>query len=131
MKKVITEYNSEETPIGSLARSAPYRDSKLRVTFNMENEILDFINRRWKKDSNFLNGNCYWFAYILVSRFKELEIYYLPITGHFIAGNGDIFFDWQGKINLRDLCGEKPMRFDDIKKQDSLYYNRLIRDCVL
>lgn len=97
----------------------------------MENEILDFIKRRWAQDSNFLNGNCYWFAHILTNRFKELEIYYLPIIGHFVAGDGNMFFDWQGKVDLRDLYEDKPIRFDDIKEQDSLYYNRLIRDCVL
>ena len=37
-------------------------------------EILDFINRRFKgTNANWLCGNCYWFARILKDRFDYLE----------------------------------------------------------
>jgi hypothetical protein len=93
----------------------------------MKEEILSFINRRWKLDSNWLDGNCYYFALILTNRFKELQIYYLPIEGHFISGNGIEFYDWTGFVDLK----EKPYLLDEIKHLDSLWYERLIRDCVL
>lgn len=89
-------------------------------------EILDFIQRRWQKNADWLNGNCYWFAKILTERFPFLDIYYLPIQGHFIAGDGNIFFDWAGQLSLN----EKPILFSLIKETDITWYNRLIRDCV-
>ena len=90
-------------------------------------EILDFISRRWKKDANWLNGNCYWFAYILMSRFPFLNIYYLPIEGHFICGDGVKFYDWTGIVQLN----EKPYLFSELKIQEPNWYNRIWRDCIL
>ena len=97
----------------------------------MEEEILDFINRRWHGYAGWLDGNCLWFAYILNKRFPQLQIYYLPIEGHFVCGvtieNELLFFDWRGKI----IVEEEPLLFKDIKEEDINYYNRLIRDCFL
>jgi hypothetical protein len=39
-------------------------------------EVIEFINRRWKKDANWLDGNCYYFALILKHRFPEGRIWY-------------------------------------------------------
>ena len=93
----------------------------------MKNEILDFIHRRWTKDANWLNGNCYWFAHILCTRFSQLEIYYEPIIGHFIAGDGNEYFDWSGeyKVNKNTVI----YKLSDIKEFDDLWYNHLMRDC--
>lgn len=91
-------------------------------------EILDFIKRRWaSSDAHWQDGNCLWFAYILTKRFPQLEIYLLPIVGHFVAGDGDIFFDSLGEVTLT----EKPYNFKEIKKEDPDYYGRLINDCLL
>jgi hypothetical protein len=90
-------------------------------------KISEFIKRRWAQDSHFLDGNCLYFSYILKIRFPFLQIYYLPITGHFCAGYEDNFYDWTGKISLT----EKPLLFEDIKKTDTLWYSRLERDCLL
>lgn len=89
-------------------------------------EILDFIKRRWRKDANWLDGNCYWFAHILKTRFPFLEIYYLPIVGHFICGDGVCFYDWTGVVDPEEV----PFLLSDIEKQDGLLYDRLFRDCV-
>ena len=91
----------------------------------MHEQILDFIKRRWTKDSHWTDGNCLWFANILKLRFPEVEIYYLPIEGHFIVGFEGQFYDWTGHL----LLEEKPYLFSDIKESDPPYYNRLIRDC--
>ena len=97
----------------------------------MVEEILDFIFRRFKGYSDWLDGNCLWFAYILKKRFSQLEIYYLPIEGHFVCGllhdNKTIFFDWRGAI----IVEEEPILFDSIKEDDPAWYQRLIRDCFL
>lgn len=93
----------------------------------MEKEIIDFIKRRFNVDCNWLNGNCLWFALILKKRFNGLNIYYLPIEGHFVVGYLDSFFDWTGKINLKEL----PILFDEIKENDKNWYEHLIRDCFM
>lgn len=89
--------------------------------------VIEFINARWKKDCDWCSGNCYWFAHILSSRFEFLQIYYLPIEGHFIAGDGNNFYDFNGKC----LLNEMPYLFSKLKDDDPLWYNRLVRDCIL
>lgn len=91
----------------------------------MKKEILEFISRRFKIDANWLNGNCYWFAYILISRFPSLKIYYEPVIGHFVAGDGENFYDWTGEVHYTNLIS-----LYEIEKEDPLWYGRLIRDCV-
>lgn len=93
----------------------------------MQNEVLEFINRRFNKDENWCNGNCYWFSLILCIRFPRLRIYYEPVVGHFVAGCDDEFYDWNGRYtSSREL-----ILFDCIKKEDPLWYERLVRDCVM
>ena len=91
----------------------------------MHEQILDFIKRRWSKDSHWTDGNCLWFAMILHLRFPNTQIYYLPIEGHFIVGFEGYFYDWTGSLTLE----EKPYLFSDIARDDPPYYSRLIRDC--
>jgi len=91
-------------------------------------EIVQFINNRFSQtNANWLNGNCYWFAYILCSRFPELDIYYEPIVGHFMAGDGKTYYDWTGIVRPEYV----PLKFSHIKKEDSLWYDRIVRDCVM
>lgn len=93
-------------------------------------EVLNFIKRRFSKNCDWTNGNCYWFAAILCARFQELVIWYEPVVGHFYAGNkdGSIFFDWEGvHINIE----YKPIKFKEIERTDPLWCARLIRDCIL
>ena len=94
----------------------------------MKNEIIKFISKRWKNDCHWLDGNCYYFSLILCHRFPNLQIYYLPIDGHFVAGDGQNFYDWTGELNL---IGETIYKFSDIEKFDDLWYERIVRDCVL
>jgi len=91
-------------------------------------EVLEFIKRRWSStDANWLNGNCYYFSLILCHRFPQLKKYYLPVDGHFIAGDGKVFFDWTGLVVLgTDIA----LDLDYIEKTDKIWYNRIIRDCV-
>lgn len=94
----------------------------------MFNEIMDFIERRWRsQDSNWMSGNCYWFARILCDRFPYLEIYYLPVIGHFIAGDKSShkFYDWTGEV----APDERPVRLEDILVEDALWYDRLMKNC--
>ena len=47
-----------------------------------QEQIVEFINRRFPEESKWINGNCYYFAQILSIRFPELNLYYLSIFAH-------------------------------------------------
>ena len=95
----------------------------------MEEQILEFIHRRFPEDSHWLDGNCYWFARILSIRFaSDLTIYYDPINGHFFVGEAEDgpFYDWSGKI-------EKPtiyIKWNNLCNMDRAWAERLWRDCA-
>ena len=95
-------------------------------------EILAFINRRFKDDCHWTDGNCYYFAIILKHRFPHLEIVYLAIDGHFMAkdANTNLLYDFNG-VHAEDEINDKIFLLDDIRKEDSLWYDRIIRDCVM
>ena len=88
-----------------------------------EELVDDFLKRHFPKDNNWLNGNCYYMALILSSRFPNFRIYYCPIEGHFIAGTFKEYYDWNGRY----YPSEEPILFDEI---DNLQYKRLLRDCI-
>ena len=93
----------------------------------MKNEIIEFINRRFYKDCDWTNGNCYWFSLILQKRFPNAKIYYMPITGHFITKIDNVFYDATGIV----IPEEKVIDFKKLEEEDSLWYEHLIRDCFL
>ena len=104
-----------------------YQKAGAKMTDEQYKEINDFLKRRWQMDADFLQGNCYWFAHILITRFPFLKLYYEPVVGHFYAGNGDLFFDWGGCTVL----DHEPFLFERIEKDDPLWYSRIVRDCIL
>lgn len=94
----------------------------------MREAILEFIARRFKKDCNWTNGNCLWFALILQMRFPSLEICYLPVIGHFVVRDGTgALYDWTGTVTTE----ETPIEINSLKKVDYTWYSRLMRDCYL
>lgn len=90
-------------------------------------EILEFINRRFPKDSNWLNGNCYYFAQILKTRFPDGTIFYDVINGHFIFRYELKFYDWSGEIQQNGFFVE----WDNFDEYDTLQKQRIIRDCIM
>ena len=74
----------------------------------MEDKVLEFIKRRFPVDCNWCNGNCYWFAAMLHMRFPDLKIWLFPIENHFMVGDGEKFYDWNGIKFLSD-CEEVPI----------------------
>ena len=95
-----------------------------------EKDILEFITRRWHNDTpnaRWTLGNCYWFAVILCTRFVTLQIYYNPIDGHFVAGNGKHFYDWNGRYT--DY--KKLIKWSQIVNNDRAWAEHLERDCIL
>ena len=95
-------------------------------------EILAFINRRFKDNCHWMDGNCYYFAIILKHRFPHLEIVYLAIDGHFmvIDPQTKLLYDFQG-VHTEDEMNDKILLFDTIKQEDPSWYGRIIRDCVM
>ena len=90
------------------------------------NEILDFIARRWQDtNAHWLDGNCYWFAKILIARFPYLHLYYMPIEGHFVAGTPSKYYDATGE----NQSTEKPILFDELANKDPAWAARILRDC--
>lgn len=94
----------------------------------MKEEILEFINRRFKKDCNWLDGNCYYFAKILQIRFPKLEVVYFPIEGHFMTWDKEagLFYDAAG---AHEASGPFYL-IEWIKKYEPFLYERLVRDCI-
>ena len=89
-------------------------------------EVEKFIEKRFgDTDAHWTDGNCYWFAQILIMRFPYLQLYYLPIEGHFVAGTPSRWYDAKGK----NFSKEKPMLFEEIKKTDPLWAEHVLRDC--
>ena len=90
-------------------------------------EVMDFIHRRWNKDCNWMDGNCFWFALILSKRFPYSRIYYMPVKGHFITKIDGMFYDARGVVSV----DEKIQTLASLKKEDSLLVSRLFRDCFM
>ena len=93
----------------------------------MANEILEFIQRRFKKDCNWVDGNCYYFAIILKDRFPEGKIFYDVIHGHFVFKYQDELYDWNGIHNSDGFLVD----WESFDEYDSVLKKRIIRDCVL
>lgn len=93
----------------------------------MNNEVLEFIQRRFKDDCKWITGNCYYFAIILKDRFPEGKIFYDVIYGHYIFLYKDKYYDWTGIINP---CGYL-VEWDKFDEYDSLLKKRIIRDCIM
>ena len=99
-------------------------------------EILDFINRRFPTDSNWLSGNCYYFAKILQERFGG-ELYYDLVDSHFLLMLNGEFYDWSG-LRWRECCLDdltRPtsnvVKWEGYEKIDPLHYNRIVRDVIM
>ena len=90
-------------------------------------KVLEFIKRRFPYDYNWINGNCYYFAIILKSRFPEGSIYYDVIDGHFIFKLDDNYYDWTGKIEP----GKCLVEWEYFDYYDSLQKKIIIRDCIM
>lgn len=67
-------------------------------------QILKFIEdfKQYDKDGSleetFLNGYCYWFAYMLDGRFLNARIQYEPIEGHFVTEIDGRYYDIRGDV---------------------------------
>lgn len=96
-------------------------------TNNANNEVLEFIQRRFKTDCKWTDGNCYYFAIILKDRFPEGKIFYDVIWKHFIFQYQNQFYDWTGIKNPDTYLVE----WDKFDEYDSSERKRVVRDCIM
>ena len=95
----------------------------------MDDEVLDFIRRRFADDCHWTDGNCYYFALILRDRFyPHSDILYDVIGGHFVTKIDGIIYDWNGVVNDDNRCY---VRWDDFDRYDGLQRQRVENDCIL
>lgn len=75
----------------------------------------------------FTNGYCYWFAFILHTRFPDSQIMYYAVGNHFACKIRDRIFDITGDITDKHQFFEP---WDEYKKLDPLETSRIIKYCV-
>lgn len=96
----------------------------------MEQQVIDFIHRRFPDKSDWMTGNCYFFAQILASRFVG-EVVYDPIDGHFLFyGYDEKFYDWTGRRHYTEEQISKFVMWPGYAVSDPLHYSHIWRDCV-
>ena len=95
----------------------------------MENKVLEFIQRRFKDDCKWLDGNCYYFAVILKDRFPKGKIYYEVIYGHFVFEYRNKYYDWNGIVSADRLA--YLVEWDKFDEYDSTQKERVVKGCIL
>ena len=99
--------------------------------YNMNNEIYNFLNRfgRNQKEQNtveiFTCGCCYWFAFILATRFPGSTIMYDEVANHFGTKIGSSVYDITGDVTEQ----YEWIEWSDVT--DELHRERIIRDCIM
>ena len=89
--------------------------------------VEEFIQRRFKENCHWLDGNCYYMALILKDRFPQGKILYDVINGHFVTEIDGIKYDWGGMVNNPSA---KYVEWNSFHEYDSLQQLRIIRDCL-
>lgn len=92
------------------------------------NDIIQFINKRFKNDCDWTNGNCYYFAVILKDRFPEGNIFYDVVCGHFVFEYNNQFYDWSGLYRSNDMF---LVPWNDFDNYDKFQKQRVIRDSIM
>ena len=96
----------------------------------MAADVGNFIKRFTEHESTsetFLNGCCYWFAYILYRRFlrQNSRIMYDQVENHFGTQIG-------GRVY--DISGDVTTKYDWIPWEelgDDMHKSRIVRDCIM
>ena len=105
-------------------------------------DVIEFIQRRFptaKDDSQWVSGNCFYFASMLKSRFPQGFIVYDVIDGHFLFLYHSMLVDAVHHEYLSEKFVPSETNFmvkssivvwDFFKNYDSIQYERIIRDCI-
>ena len=95
-------------------------------------KVLRFIRDFKRFDTGqvtrtFTNGYCYWFAFILHTRFPDSEIVYYSAGNHFACKIGNRIFDITGDITDKNLFFES---WDEFQKIEPLEAQRVTQYCI-
>lgn len=96
----------------------------------MHNEVMKFIDRftmrgKWSEVlTSFTCGCCYWFAFILCSRFPEAVMMYDPVINHFVTQIDGQLYDITGEVTQE----YKVVRWDTYP--DELEKQRIEKYCI-
>ena len=113
---------------GTWGEEVLFFDDDWKIIGESNSEVLDFINRRFSEDCDWLTGNCYYFALILKDRFPAGEIYYDTIVGHFVFQLDNINYDWSGVVSTEGYHYYE--KWNNFEEYDSLQKARIIKDCL-
>ena len=94
-----------------------------------EQEVLEFIKKRFPVDCNWKTGNCYFFAIILKNRFPEGIIMYDVIDGHFVTQIDNKKYDWSGVVP--ECENHYYVEWDKFDEYDPLQKESIIKGCIL
>lgn len=92
-------------------------------------DVLKFIERFQNEGSikTFTEGCCYWFAFILTTRFpEESTIMYNPVYNHYAVDIWGVLYDIRGEIEYDDEW----IPWDEYRKTEKLDSLRLERNCI-
>ena len=78
-------------------------------------------------DSNWTDGNCFYFAIILQTRFPDGIIYYDVVQGHFLFEYQGNYYDWDG---IQSPSLSSLVKWEDFYEYDASRMERIIRDCI-
>lgn len=96
----------------------------------MHNEVMEFIDRftskgKWNEViTAFTCGCCYWFAFIMCSRFPQATMMYDPVINHFVVEIENRLYDISGEVTSQ----YNVVRWDTYP--DELEKGRIIKYCV-
>ena len=90
----------------------------------IRDDVLRFINKFKGAEFAFTNGCCYWFAFILLSRFGG-SIWYDDEQNHFVTKIDGVFYDVTGKTS------GKFIEWNSLLSIDYIHCCAIIRDCIL
>ena len=88
----------------------------------IDQDVEAFIHRRFPNKEKWTQGNCFYFAKILETRFPGGKILYEPLAGHFLYKYNNEFYDWTGKYT-----GDTSRVYDIEIEKGSGFYKELMR----
>ena len=96
----------------------------------MYKEIIAFIDRFTLQGAlqdtiiTFTQGCCYWFSYIMHTRFPDSAVMYDPIENHFVIEIEGRLYDITGEVTNDYKVVDWNTYPDEIEKK------RIIQDCI-
>lgn len=99
-------------------------------------ELLNFIRRRFPNEELWATSNCYWFAQLLnhwcslKDRYAIRYLVYDVVYEHFYLYYNGWYYDWYG-AHESVPNGGYDVRWSNFEQYDDLQYDRVIEDYIL